>query len=62
MEQLIIHVRGGVVEIANMPPNVQLVIIDYDVEGKNPEDLGEDPDGNLCGISIYELDEENNEN
>ena len=62
MEQLIIHVRGGVVEIANMPPNIQLVIIDYDIEGMDLEDIDEDTDGNPCNISIYELDEENDEN
>jgi hypothetical protein len=51
---IIIRVEGGLIEdIDGIPPDVEVVVRDYDVEMLDEDDLQEDEDGNECIESNY---------
>ena len=55
-KEIRILVEGGVVhEVLNVPPNIQITVLDYDTEGVERECLEISPvDGELCVISQFE--------
>jgi hypothetical protein len=56
MIEVIIDVRSGVAEVAQLPPGVKVIIRDYDVEGFEAY-CERDPEGNACCISDYVKEE-----
>jgi hypothetical protein len=51
--KVIIQVRGGIADVVHLPPDVELLIRDYDIDGTDPDRLDLDDDGNLCVVSEY---------
>ena len=53
--EIFLIMEGGVVhEIANLPPNINVTVIDYDTEGVEKERLEISPvDGELCVINRW---------
>lgn len=53
--EIFILIEGGVVhEVVNLPPNINVVVIDYDTEGVEKERLEISPvDGELCVINRW---------
>jgi hypothetical protein len=53
--EIFVIMEGGLVrEIVNLPPNINVTVIDYDTEGADKEDLQISPvDGELCVISTW---------
>ena len=53
--EIFVVMEGGVVhEIVNLPPNVNVTVIDYDTEGVEKERLEISPvDGELCVINKW---------
>ncbi len=53
--EIFVVMEGGVVhEIVNLPPNVNVTVIDYDIEGLEKERLEISPvDGELCVITKW---------
>jgi hypothetical protein len=53
--ELLVVMEGGVVhEIVNLPPNIHVMVIDYDVEGVENDRLEISPvDGELCVINRW---------
>lgn len=54
-KEIFILIEGGVVhEVVNLPPNIQVVVIDYDTEGVEKERLEISPvDGEVCVINRW---------
>ncbi len=54
-KEIRILVEGGVVhEVLNVPPNIQITVLDYDTEGAERECLEISPvDGELCAVSRF---------
>ncbi len=48
-------VEGGLVqEILNVPSDIEIQVLDYDVQGMNKESLEKSPlDGQPCCITVY---------
>lgn len=53
MATVVITVSGGVADVAEQPPGVDVVIRDYDVEGVDEETLSQDADGQDCIEAEY---------
>ena len=53
--EIFLVMEGGVVhEIVNLPPNINVTVIDYDTEGVEKERLEISPvDGELCVITKW---------
>ena len=53
--EIFVVIEGGVVhEIVNLPPNINVTVIDYDTEGVEKERLEISPvDGELCVINRW---------
>jgi hypothetical protein len=51
--RVILIVRGGVAELLHKPRNVEVIILDYDVDGSDPCD--HDPDGHPANIQTYNV-------
>ena len=53
--EIFVVMEGGVVhEIVNLPPNINVTVIDYDTEGVEKERLEISPvDGELCVINKW---------
>jgi len=53
--EIFVVMEGGVVhEIVNLPPNINVTVIDYDTEGVEKERLEISPlDGELCVINRW---------
>ena len=53
--EIFVIMEGGVVhEIVNLPPNINVTVIDYDTEGVERERLAISPvDGELCVINKW---------
>ena len=53
--EIFLVIEGGVVhEIVNLPPNINVTVIDYDTEGVEKERLEISPvDGELCVINKW---------
>ena len=53
--EIFLVIEGGVVhEIVNLPPNINVTVIDYDTEGVEKERLEISPvDGELCVINRW---------
>ena len=53
--EIFVIMEGGVVhEIVNLPPNINVTVIDYDTEGVEKERLEISPvDGELCVINKW---------
>jgi len=53
--EIFVILEGGLVqEIVNLPPNINVVVLDYDTEGTDKEDLQISPvDGELCVINKW---------
>lgn len=49
--RVLLIVRGGVAELLHKPRGIEVVILDYDVEGSDPADR--DPDGHACNIQSH---------
>ena len=54
-KEIFILIEGGVVhEVVNLPPDINVTVIDYDTEGVEPERLEVSPvDGELCVINKW---------
>jgi hypothetical protein len=54
-KEIRILVEGGVVhEVLNVPPDMQVTILDYDTQGVEKQDLEISPlDGKLCAVSRF---------
>ena len=49
-----VHVEGGAVcDVEGVPPGIDVVVRDYDVEGGDADDVTEDDDGNECVETVY---------
>ena len=48
-----IRIRGGMVEDVVCGDFVAVTVYDYDTEGIDADDLGEDEDGESCIVSEY---------
>ena len=49
--------------VTNIPPGIEVVVVDYDVEGEDADRLDVSPlDGELCCISSYIAEEGVHEN
>ena len=64
MKTIYVTVDGGLVQnVTNIPPGIEVVVIDYDVEGADEECLEVSPlDGELCCLSLYTAEEGVHEN
>jgi len=53
--EIFVILEGGLVqEIVNLPPNINVTVLDYDTEGADKEDLQISPvDGELCVINKW---------
>ena len=53
--EIFVILEGGLVrEIVNLPPNINVTVLDYDTEGADKEDLHISPvDGELCLIDKW---------
>ena len=53
--EIFVIMEGGVVhEIVNLPPNINVTVIDYDTEGVEEDRLEISPvDGELCAINKW---------
>lgn len=53
--EMVIHVKGGLVQWAIANGNIALNVIDSDVDGSDPEDLTEwtDKDGDTYSSNVY---------
>jgi len=50
---VIITVEGGVVSIENIPPDIEVRMFDYDIDGYNESELELDNNGRKCVITEY---------
>ena len=55
MNTIYVTVESGLVQsVTNIPPGIEVVVVDYDVEGEDADRLDVSPlDGELCCISSY---------
>ena len=51
--QVTIHIEGGVVHEVIKPDSVDVTVIDFDVDGVEPERVQEYHDGTPCLITNY---------
>jgi hypothetical protein len=53
--EVFVILEGGLVqEVVNLPPNINVTVLDYDTEGADKEDLQISPvDGELCVINKW---------
>jgi len=60
MKTIYVTMDGGLVQnVTNIPAGIEVVVIDYDVEGEEADRLDVSPlDGELCCISRYAAAEE----
>lgn len=52
--KITILVHGGLVQdIIGIPKDVEVEVLDYDIEGADPDNFSQDEDGNDCVKSVY---------
>ncbi len=53
MERIIIRVKGGVVEVASIPDNTELLVLDFDIEGQEGPFSVDPETGESCTARLY---------
>lgn len=52
--EILVIVQGGVVQaVCDIPPDVVVKVMDYDVEGCDERELERDPDGQLYAEAVW---------